>query len=92
MKMEDDVNSNVKGRRHQIFDYWEMEDDLNFIKSKTNSIFLLMKDVLNVPFKLKTTPVSYQVMLAQPTLASPELGSAQPQLVQYYSYLTLFLL
>ena len=28
--MEDNLNFNVKGRRHQIFIYWKIDEDLNF--------------------------------------------------------------
>ena len=28
--MEDNLNFNVKGRQHQIFIYWKIDEDLNF--------------------------------------------------------------
>ena len=34
--MEDNLNFNFKGRRHQIYIYLEMEDDLNFKEIKDN--------------------------------------------------------
>ena len=88
--MKDDLNCNVNGRQHQIVIYWEMEDDLNikemeydlnFKEIKEDLIFLVHGRYPQCLFKLKTTSVSFQVLLAQLTLASSELGSAQPQLV-----------
>ena len=75
--MEDNLNFKVNGRRPTLFVewqmtsiYWQLEDNLHFGKWKTTLILCC--------FKWKTTTVSSKVKLAQ---ASPELGTAQPQLV-----------
>ena len=66
--MEDDLNFKVNGRRPQFVD-----------KQKTTcpQCFFLMEDDLNVLYQQKT----FSVNQAQLAPASPELGTAQPQIV-----------
>ena len=79
-KMEEGLNFQVIGRRPALFG--KMEDDLNFkvngrrpqLIGKWKTIFIFGKWKMTITF-------SYKLKLAQLTLASPELGTAQPQLV-----------
>ena len=77
--MKDDLNIQVNERRPALFG--KMEDDLNIKVNGRRPQFI---------GKWKTTiTFSYKLKIAYLTLASPELGTAQPQLV--FSFVKFYL-
>ena len=58
-----------------------MVDGLDFRVNGSDFNLILNGRHPNCFFKWKTTSVSYKIMLAKLALDSPELGTAQPQLV-----------
>ena len=74
--MEDDLHFKVNGRQPQF---------VGKQKKTCPKYVFLMEDDLNVLYQEKTSRVSYYVNQAQLAPVSPEVGTAQPQLVFSFS-------
>jgi hypothetical protein len=61
--------------------FCKMEDNLNLLANGRQHQFVCKWKTTSFFCLCKTTSVSYSVKLAQLALASPELGTTQPQLV-----------